>query len=981
MAREPRTPPTPQAGAVSGSGDGPAATRGTPASPGLDPRSVTTAGQTLATASGVDSVNPSPGMNATWGPVPVMNEGMTFREVGQTGLRQFSGWVREEFLQVLTGRQGAQKYREMMDNSATIGGLLFAIQSTMKKVEWRVQPDEDAKSGAGQEDCDFLHSCMDDMSSDWNTTIGEILSMLPFGFHFAEIVYKKRLGRTPGIDPSKPWDDLPSSNYEDGKIGWRRLPGRSQDTIIKWFFDENGTTKGVTQQPWVGPIIDIPIEKGLLFRPLHYKQNPEGRPCPLYTKVRTPRGWVTMGEISVGDEVYDEAGHRRRVVGKSDIFRDRPVYEIEFTTGATVRADACHVWRVSNNNDRTSGRTRDMTTEQIANEFIDGDADREWSALHEPKEKRSRHRKAKSISCGVAPVLHDDDVPLPLDPYVLGYWLGNGHSDKNMVSSHAEDADEIASLIAVTGFTVDIKIDWNAKGRKRDIGFYADKKGAHDGPLNTLRMLGVLGTKKVPRQYLNAGTNQRLALLQGLMDSDGWSPGNGVKDEASTFANTNVEIINAVMELVRSLGGQPRMRVLEEAGALGGVVHGRPIIAKQTSYEVRFMLDLPVHRLARKARAQVRRKTHRNSAHFIRTVRRVENADTVCIEVDSPSHLFLVGECMVPTHNSILRNSYTSYYYAKRLQEQQAIFYERMGGVPVIKIPSQILEAAQADPQARAAVDAYKRIVVNLRTDEQMGILLPSDVYPNAQGAAGSAEMYKFELVTPGSVGRGGLNYDATITRLNTQIFTSVLADFLTLGHEARGTQSLAVSKIDMFFQAIEGYLNSIAEIFNRFAIPRLWALNGMDLASMPKIEPDLAQRVDLDVLSNFILRMAQAGMPLFPDEDLQSYIKDAAGLPDVDDSLALQAAGLTEDQLDRQDEMKDTQLDQLQNPDKYQPSGPPKGSPRDNLEKMILKGYAQRKIRMAGPRYGIVTKRGKRLSGRGLRRLKNRLPLDARAI
>lgn len=607
MAREPRTPPTPQAGAVSGSGDGPAATRGTPASPGLDPRSVTTAGQTLATASGVDSVNPSPGMNATWGPVPVMNEGMTFREVGQTGLRQFSGWVREEFLQVLTGRQGAQKYREMMDNSATIGGLLFAIQSTMKKVEWRVQPDEDAGAGAGQEDCDFLQSCMDDMSSDWNTTIGEVLSMLPFGFHFAEIVYKKRLGRTPGIDPSKPWDDLPSSNYEDGKIGWRRLPGRSQDTIIKWFFDENGTTKGVTQQPWVGPIIDIPIEKGLLFRPLHYKQNPEGR--------------------------------------------------------------------------------------------------------------------------------------------------------------------------------------------------------------------------------------------------------------------------------------------------------------------------------------------------------------------------------------SILRNSYVSYYYAKRLQEQQAIFYERMGGVPVIKIPGQILEAAQADPQAKAAVDAYKRIVVNLRTDEQMGVLLPSDVYPNAQGAAGAAEMYKFELVTPGSVGRGGLNYDATITRLNTQIFTSVLADFLTLGHEARGTQSLAVSKIDMFFQAIEGYLNSIAEIFNRFAIPRLWALNGMDMASMPKIEPDLAQRVDLDVLSNFILRMAQAGMPLFPDEDLQSYIKDAAGLPDVDDSLALQAAGLTEDQLDRQDEMKDTQLDQLQNPEKYQPAGPPKGSPRDNLEKMILKGYAQRKIRMAGPHYGIVTKRGKRLSGRGLRRLKNRLPLDARAI
>jgi hypothetical protein len=199
---------------------------------------------------------------------------------------------------------------------------------------------------------------------------------------------------------------------------------------------------------------------------------------------------------------------------------------------------------------------------------------------------------------------------------------------------------------------------------------------------------------------------------------------------------------------------------------------------------------------------------------------------------------------------------------------------------------------------------------------------------------------------------------------------TSMLADFLSLGHEARGTQSLAVTKVDLFFQAVEGYLNSMADTFNRYAIPRLMELNGVDQGLWPKLKPDLAQRVDLDVLSNFILRIAQAGMPLFPDEDLQSYIKDAAGLPDIDDSRAMQAAGLTDDQLDLEDEksqigleQQNVSLEQMKNPPDPatgKPNGskppPAKGSPRANLEKMIAKALAQRHVRLSGPRFGVRT-------------------------
>ena len=131
-----------------------------------------------------------------------------------------------------------------------------------------------------------------------------------------------------------------------------------------------------------------------------------------------------------------------------------------------------------------------------------------------------------------------------------------------------------------------------------------------------------------------------------------------------------------------------------------------------------------------------------------------------------------------------------------------------------------------------------------------------------------------------------------------------------------------------------------------------------MDLNTWPKIEPDLAPRVDLDVLSNFVLRLSQAGMPLFPNEDLQTYILDAGGLPDVIDEEALQAAGLLTEQLDTQDYKDQTALERMQAPPQLPP--PVKGGPntpgRTPLEKMILASLARRMIRKAGPKFGVHT-------------------------
>lgn len=191
-------------------------------------------------------------------------------EVGLTGLNFTpQGTVEEEFLRELQGDQAIKAYKEMRDNDPTVGAILFAIDMLIRQVQWKVQPsDEDTT----EDDVTFLEECLDDMSMTLADMVIEIMSMIPFGFSYHEIVYKRRTGPQP--ETSK----VPSSKHDDGKIGWRKIAIRSQDSLTRWEFDDDGGVKGFVQKP--PPDFDeitIPITKALLFRPAMYKNNPEGR--------------------------------------------------------------------------------------------------------------------------------------------------------------------------------------------------------------------------------------------------------------------------------------------------------------------------------------------------------------------------------------------------------------------------------------------------------------------------------------------------------------------------------------------------------------------------------------------------------------------------------------------------------------------------------------------------------------------------------
>jgi hypothetical protein len=190
-------------------------------------------------------------------------------ELGATGLKRATGVIDEEFLPALRGRKAIKVYREMSLNDPMVGAMMFAIDKLIRQVHWRVESSDTTPESTKA--ADFLESCMDDMSHTWNDMISEILSMLVYGFSWHEIVYKKRVG---------PWEKDPTrkSKYDDGLIGWRKIPIRSQETMLRWVFDDEGGVQGMVQiAPPLYKTAVLPINKSLLFRTGLYKGNPEGQ--------------------------------------------------------------------------------------------------------------------------------------------------------------------------------------------------------------------------------------------------------------------------------------------------------------------------------------------------------------------------------------------------------------------------------------------------------------------------------------------------------------------------------------------------------------------------------------------------------------------------------------------------------------------------------------------------------------------------------
>jgi replicative DNA helicase len=527
-----------------------------------------------------------------------------------------------------------------------------------------------------------------------------------------------------------------------------------------------------------------------------------GKALALDTPLPTPDGWTTMGEVKVGDQLLAADGTPTTVTHAFDVRYDRPCYEVEFSDGTVIVADAEHLWKTTTRASRRQGpgrARRHWPESKLArvraayDAALDADGDqaitfaqaldrvgpefrhvlrtaatgvgsigrisrpvirsgtvRNWTAPGYPERpllaavlERTEHHVSAGTRAGhdgvvttaeIAATLRTDTADrrlnhavrncaplqlperdLPVPPYTLGVWLGDGHTG----ASRFTTADpELVAYVEADGFTVRPSgpmvytilppepITPSAAGRCVDCGRSTralrenratrrcTECHARNGSLvGLLRQAGVADEKHIPAVYLRASEAQRRALLAGLMDTDGTVAPTGNLQ----YTSTSERLANDVRELVVSLGY--RCTVTTKP------VRGRTA-RSSTAYTLNFSTPDPVFRLERKRAAhRARRRTTsdvRTASRFIVDVRPVPSVPVRCVTVDNPEHLYLASRAMIPTHNSTVSMDFAR-NAAIRANQASAIFSLEMSKVEIVmrllsaeaRVPLHVLRSGQ----------------------------------------------------------------------------------------------------------------------------------------------------------------------------------------------------------------------------------------------------------------------------------------------
>lgn len=353
-----------------------------------------------------------------------------------------------------------------------------------------------------------------------------------------------------------------------------------------------------------------------------------GKALSLDTPLVTPTGWTTMGDVKAGDLLIGDDGKPTRVVAATEVMTGRPCYRVTFDDGETIVADAQHEWLTTT---RASRRSEAAARDLVAQRHLPNS----WDQRHKrefPSVKTTQHI-AETLRVGSdnrinhavplpAPMV-GEHCDLPVDPYVLGVWLGDGSSRVAQITTPDQQIiDEIRGAgYTMTKLTGPLLYSLSPSLRIPD-----------------LAALGLIQNKHIPEMYLRASYEQRLALIQGLMDTDGTARKTG----RCMFEVTSRALADGFEELARTLG----LKVTRQTRRVKGRCE-----ETSTCYRLGFTTTLPVFRLERK---KLRLPTEQRFAHrMIVSVEPIASVPVKCVEVDNASHLYLAGRAMIPTHNSL----------------------------------------------------------------------------------------------------------------------------------------------------------------------------------------------------------------------------------------------------------------------------------------------------------------------------------------
>lgn len=404
----------------------------------------------------------------------------------------------------------------------------------------------------------------------------------------------------------------------------------------------------------------------------------QGKALALDTPLPTPYGWVAMGDVQPGDVLFDETGAPCTVTAAGPVQYGRPCRRVTFGDGTSIVADAEHEWLVNHRD--WNGAPRVVSTDQLK----------------------------PSCRIKVTGALQLPDVDLPIPPYTLGAWLGDGRCDGASLSSEDE---EIYTAIQAEGVPVK-RSRWEAR-----LGGDRTQAARNDSIQARLRAMGLFAGKRIPTLYQRAGLRQRMSLLRGLMDTDGHCCERGQSELTTVYPMLALD----AMELIRGLGFKAACSV--GRAMFNGVDCG-------AKYRIQFCAysDTPVFTIKRKVERQradpyrvpvfsaklKRYRSTRSGGHYVRSVESVDSVPVRCIQVDSPSRLYLASESMIPTHNSEIAAALAIYFLlfdGERGAEVYSAAADKEQASLVFNVAAQMI---RNDPELDAQceiIDSQKRIV------------------------------------------------------------------------------------------------------------------------------------------------------------------------------------------------------------------------------------------------------------------------------